>query len=247
MKSLLPALICVASLPLLSSAAHAAVLYTTTFTGTANTLPSGWNSLAGGTGSPTTNGWFIDGLDGNYRFRTTSTGTSGLTSYTGPLSDSSSSSSMTNFIATTSFIRTTGNGVSGIAGRIVNDTTYYHLRLSDNNVFNLYRFAGGGNALLSTVTIVAGDVYETGQTWSMSLTFVGNRILGTLTDNDNKVVATIDYTDTAANAISAGAAGLRSQNGFEYTNFTIEQIPEPSAAALGALGALALISRRRRG
>lgn len=121
----------------------------------------------------------------------------------------------------------------------------------------LLEFQGGtalysGNPVHGTVTPVAGalytltltGIYQAGGALSLTATISNNLTSATATSTATTVTPPLNGTYFGLRAASGGEGTPTGTS--TYENFTVESIPEPSAAAVLACGALAGFSRRRR-
>lgn len=115
---------------------------------------------------------------------------------------------------------------------------------------------GGSTPASAQSFTVAGGSFTAGTAYTFKLAVEdigGNvRFSGGIYNavNGNQIGNTLTYTDTSSPVLGAGQIGLRLGTNGEpsnfYDNFIITPIPEPSAAVLAGLGAVAVSFRRRR-
>ncbi|WFB37664.1 hypothetical protein P3T73_07815 [Kiritimatiellota bacterium B12222] len=227
-------LLCLSALFISPVAIHADVIYATTFPEATNTAPTGWTVLIGGTGSTTSNGWFIDAAQ-EYRY-SQGNSTGGVSSYTGAVSGGFDATDLSDVTVEATFRKATNGYYAGLIGRGTGTNTFYHTRLAGND-FQLYRANDGTfTPLGSTVTLTGGDIYPGGVAYRMSLSMQGTQITAQLFDEFDSEVGMITVNDNGVDALSSGYTGVRAQSPTVYETYQITAIPEPTSAILVLIG-----------
>ncbi len=128
--------------------------------------------------------------------------------------------------------------------------------------FNIYRYNNGGNmqtadTLLRTVDFSAWYTTDGGTNWTpIGATQNVNTTASHTTNSPDNLFIPLSFALPALSAVNLGTAdfGIRFRAENDATNsganiginsFTVNTIPEPTAALLGALGLLGLMRRRR--
>lgn len=115
-------------------------------------------------------------------------------------------------------------------------------------------FSGGAATVIGTMTNPA-NAAPSGSTIAFNLTIVrdgANLDVAASYDNGGAYNSTVSINSTAAvpasftyNSVAFLMGGSLNATQANYTNVDVTSVPEPSISLLGALGALALIRRRR--
>jgi hypothetical protein len=141
-------------------------------------------------------------------------------------------------------------GVGGTTGPGVNYSAQLYLQNADSSLTALtpastFRAAGVGAAAIA-------DRYWVNQTVDVPLapgangTFVVRAWLTSLGSFDAAKTAGHDYGQSAAVTVAVGGGTLPPSNLVGLQGFNVITVPEPTIIALGALGASALLLRRRK-
>jgi hypothetical protein len=229
---------------------NAATIYSTDYTGTNGTTPSGWTTVNGLTIS--SNNYVADGVNNLPSFYDDGQGASGiagLSAYTVGADFRTSSVSAGLNIGLTAF-----GSNQKISGGTLQDFYLGRIRSTANNTWTMeiYKFVNNTASLLATgsTTLTTLSVNT-----SYYMTFSVDAVADTQVFSVySSIGGTLLLSVSAADAsLSSGLAGVRMSDGsgvVTYEDFSVStaSIPEPSSVALlGGLSVLGMALVRRRG
>jgi hypothetical protein len=237
MKKIIALLIVCAGL---SFPAHAQTpLFTTTFTGTDGTTPTGFTVVTGNTTQ-------IRILNNDYQ---ANNGT-----FTNLLSVVSSGTAFQNYAVSTNFSigGYASGGYAGVVANYTNSSNFYQARMfatATSNTWQLqiYKTVAGATSLIASSSTFA---YTASETWSLSFTANSGLLSANLYNTSGSIVASL--LNQADSSLTSGTAGIRTtppgSNAVIYSDFTVTAIPEPSTVAMlsGAIVLVGTLCVRRR-
>lgn len=122
----------------------------------------------------------------------------------------------------------------------------FRLRVDNNSVIRLFTASSAGNSTVNTTTSpsVAPDTFWIDRTTATDFEFYYGPSLGSRTLITTGSLAASDVVSPLHVGIQSWSTGGSEQ--YDFDNLQIQNIPEPSAFALTAIGVLALVGLRRR-
>ncbi len=190
-------------------------IYSTSFDGSAGSLPAGWEVLNG------VPGWQLDGT-GELDYTGAVAGS--LARYAGLLTDRHRSAQLDDFRVEAAFRRS--SNYAGLVARLQSAGNYYHARLYQGKL-EIYRFDGGAATKLADV--VPSDTYNSGETWRVRLMLEGTLLTALVWNELGQLVGRVSVADST---YAAGYAGLRASNPAAYESFALSAIPLPTKGTL---------------
>jgi|GEM_PF-5775549 len=224
----------------MSSSSTAAVLWTTTFSGSNNTVRTLIN---------TSTGAFTDSLSGSYAL-------SFNISDPSPLFNTGTGNTLNNFNPNKNVDNVTGAGWNSVFAFGAGSQS---ITLSDVT-FNVYRFNSSGNtqatdANVRSVLINADFTLDGGASWTSLAAQKSVNLTNSVTSSPNIPLDFALGTPVAVNlatedfriryTVTNDATNVGAYNGISSIAFSGSVVPEPSAALLGGLASLVLLRRRR--
>jgi len=215
------------------------VLYSTDFSGPDGSQPADWSVTATTIDLEILNNAYV--ADNGTGF--------GIAYFNGTDNAGDPSSSWTDYTVTSS-VRSVSTGNAGVIARVFSASAFYTARINGTgggSYFDLYRLGGPGGSI--QMDVANGINYQSGETWTISLSVVGSSITAQLWDASDELVATIGGTDSTYTSGAAGVRGNPYTNSVTWDDFTVQAIPEPSESALtfAILIATVALSKRVRG
>ncbi len=178
----------------------AAPLYETSFDGTVGTTPADWTA---------TSSAFVLNGSGDYTY---GSGGSGISHYTGALTNGELSSSFTNGTVVSNFRKGGASQYTGLIARRQSASSYYAARLYSGQL-QVYRFGGSGTGMLASAPAPG---YDTNEPWRIEMSLLESQITSTVFDQTGAEIATVTVNNSE---FSDGTAGVRSNPDAAWEDF----------------------------
>ncbi|MBN2578293.1 MAG: PEP-CTERM sorting domain-containing protein [Pirellulales bacterium] len=137
-----------------------------------------------------------------------------------------------------------GYGRAGIVGRVVDDETYYVMRVKGETYLEVYWNTSTGYGRI--VNLALDPDYDYDDMCTATLTFDGENISGEVRNSSDTVLGSFNIVDN--HITSAGYAGVRANDdSFGCDTFQVDVVPEPGTVILliSALVGLLIVRRKR--